>query len=80
MLKLERNQAIKPVTHETGMSLSGMSVDELEARMVLLFEELQRGKSALDAADPASAARSKSAAKQMNAFKEAFPLLSNPES
>lgn len=61
------------------MPLNGMSPEELEERLVLLFTEMQRVRSALDAIDPARAKRARSIDKQQEIFKTAFPRLSNPE-
>ncbi|MGJ8527965.1 hypothetical protein [Maritalea sp.] len=66
-----------PHTHNIGMSLEGMSAQELEARLVILFDEMQRVKLAADAQQRAEG---KLPSNGMNeVFQSQFPRLLNPD-
>jgi len=67
---------VKPASHTTGMPLEGMSADELDARLVILFDEMRRIKQALEKQQPIANVK---ADKQKKVFNSAFPMLSNPE-
>lgn len=73
---MDEEPNIKPTSHQTGMPLDGMSAEELEARLVLLFNEMQRIKKALDQAKPGDF---KPGVDKVHVFKSTFPRLSNPE-
>ncbi|GGF46565.1 hypothetical protein GCM10011321_41260 [Youhaiella tibetensis] len=58
----EEEARSKPKAHEVGMLLDAMSVEELEARIALLSNEIERLKAAI-------AARQKSRSEAQNLFK-----------
>ncbi|WP_299348659.1 DUF1192 family protein [uncultured Maritalea sp.] len=64
---------VKPVSHQVGMSLEGMPVEELDERLVMLFAEMQRVKQAIEVQRPSKAD------KQKEKFNSLFPMLSRPE-
>lgn len=61
------------------MSLDGMSPEELEQRLVLLFNEMQRIRTTLDVVSPAPSTAQNTTDKRLEVFKTAFPRLANPE-
>ena len=61
------------------MPLDGMSPEELEQRLVLLFNEMQRIRATLDAVSPAQSKAQQATDKKLEIFKSAFPRLNNPE-
>jgi uncharacterized small protein (DUF1192 family) len=73
---MDEETKFNPTSHQTGMPLNGMSAEELEERLVLLFNEMQRIKSALDQVKPST---KKPHVDKINVFKSSFPRLSNPE-
>jgi len=62
----------KPTTHDLGMPLDDMSVDELEARAELLIYEIARIKENIKS-------KQVSKDKANDVFKSVFPKLSNPD-
>ncbi|GLQ16279.1 hypothetical protein [Maritalea porphyrae] len=66
----------KPISHQVGMSLEGMPAEELDARLVMLFDEMKRVKAALELVRPHE---EKKVAKKDEVFKNLFPMLSNPD-
>ncbi|WDR04900.1 DUF1192 domain-containing protein [Devosia rhodophyticola] len=46
---MDDDQISKPKGHEVGMTIEAMSVEELEARIVLLSDEIERLRSAISA-------------------------------
>lgn len=65
---------MKPVSHQVGMSLEGMPVEELDERLVMLFAEMQRIKQAIEVQRPSKVDL------QKEKFNSLFPMLSRPES
>ena len=66
----------KPISHQVGMSLEGMSAEELDARLVMLFDEMKRVKQTLEAVRPPEKEK---VAKKDEVFKTLFPMLSKPD-
>jgi len=66
----------KPISHQVGMSLEGMPAEELDARLVMLFDEMKRVKQALELVRPPE---NEKVAKKDEVFKTLFPMLSSPD-
>lgn len=66
----------KPISHQVGMSLDGMPAEELDARLVMLFDEMKRVKQALELVRPPE---NEKVAKKDEVFKSLFPMLSSPD-
>lgn len=66
----------KPISHQVGMSLEGMPAEELDARLVMLFDEMKRVKQALELVRPPE---NEKVAKKDEVFKSLFPMLSSPD-
>ncbi len=66
----------KPISHQVGMPLDGMPAEELDARLVMLFDEMKRVKQALELVRPPEQEK---VAKKDEVFKNLFPMLSSPD-
>lgn len=67
----------RPHTHNIGMPLEGMSSQELEERLVILFNEMQRIKVAANAQQKAEGKLPSNGMSEK--FQSMFPRLSNPD-